>query len=160
MTLRLIDGNREPWEQQIGEDDGSYSAFVYWLMKKPRCSIAGAEIAIRFDWGPRAQAYDNTQSVMGRPRDLIEKAFQPLMQVVAIESKNLLERVRKAPEGTNVLTPKELKELLECIVANKQHIMAADPTADQDLTQYSELELRIVQAAHGLLASKRLGPGK
>ena len=150
--VHLVGSPRKAWDQQIAEPDWEYSAFVLWLMQVPRKSIAGQELAKRYDWSERAIAFDNHEGSLGRPKDLVAKIGQQLLRAAVIETESLLRVRQQAPIDSRTMSTKDLKDLLELYVSNKDVFAASEGAIDQDMTKLSEVELRVIQAAHQISA--------
>jgi hypothetical protein len=150
--LVLMKPEPKAWEQQVGEDDASFSYFGAWLLKQPRYNVAGYEIAQRWNWAQRAVIYDNHMYVQGKsPGQLMKQAFDAIGRAVSREAQKLYERVLEQPAGTNVLTPGELTKLLTLISEHPDLFASAGNNPDVDLTKFTEIELRILQAGHQII---------
>jgi hypothetical protein len=155
MTLALVPRptQAEAWRQRFDEPDWAYAYFAKWLLDQPRKPAPHADIAKTYDWTTRALAYDNHESVIGKPRDLIAKSFQPLLRVLALEANALLQKVLEQPSGCNVLKPKEITDLLKVMCEYKELVASTiDTGVDRNLSKATEVELRIVQAAKKVVA--------
>jgi hypothetical protein len=153
-SLRVIDGGdrREPWHQQLNEEEAEFCLFAAWLTSpKPRATPGYTQVALVHNWAERANAYDASQSLPTTPRGQLERMLSDALTVGALEMRKLMNRVRE--DGSPVLSTKEVVMFMHALVENKPALeKALQEESGDNLEHLSDDELEAVLKAKQALA--------
>jgi hypothetical protein len=112
--------------------------------------------AHEFNWAERARAYDAKQNASGRPKDLLARTFQMLLQLVYLEVNALLKRALEAPEGVGQLSVKDIATLLECLMSHPEVLASGlEMSSNVNLKDATLEEIHQLQEARKIMQRLR-----
>jgi hypothetical protein len=128
------------------------------MMSPKREDVSEIVEAHRFQWAARAKAYDTHEQTIGRPRDLLSRAFQALVRLVLIDAEALLKRAMAQPEGAATLTAGEMVKVLQLLVEHPEILtVGIESKSDANLANLPVDDIRKLLEAQKILRKASVG---